>query len=66
MDVRIEQSWKEILAGEFEKEYFERLTSFVREEYKGATPIYPPARLIFNAFDHCPFNEVKVVILGQA
>lgn len=65
MDVRIEQSWKEQLADEFDKEYFERLTAFVREEYKGNTPIYPPARLIFNAFDHCPFDKVKVVILGQ-
>ena len=65
MEVRIEQSWKELLAEEFEKEYFEKLTFFVREEYKGNTPIYPPAKLIFNAFDHCPVNKVKVVILGQ-
>ena len=65
MDVRIEQSWKEILANEFEKDYFTRLTQFVKEEYNSGTPIYPPARLIFNAFDHCPFEKVKVVILGQ-
>ena len=65
MDVRIDTSWKEVLKAEFEKEYFVRLTSFVKEEYAGTTPIYPPARLIFNAFDHCPFNDVKVVILGQ-
>ncbi len=65
MDVRIEQSWKEVLAEEFSKDYFARLTTFVKEEYGGATPIYPPARLIFNAFDHCPFDKVKVVILGQ-
>ena len=65
MDVKIDASWKEVLQPEFEKEYFTRLTSFVKEEYTGTTPIYPPARLIFNAFDHCPFNEVKVVILGQ-
>ena len=65
MDVKIEQSWKEVLEGEFSKEYFSRLTQFVKEEYGGDTPIYPPARLIFNAFDHCPFNKVKVVILGQ-
>ncbi len=65
MDVKIEQSWKEQLAEEFEKEYFEKLTQFVRGEYQGNTPIYPPARLIFNAFDHCPFEKVKVVILGQ-
>ena len=65
MDVRIEQSWKEVLADEFNKEYFARLTQFVKEEYNSGTPIYPPARLIFNAFDHCPFDKVKVVILGQ-
>ena len=65
MDVKIEQSWKEVLASEFEKDYFTRLTQFVKEEYNGGTPIYPPAKLIFNAFDHCPFNKVKVVILGQ-
>lgn len=65
MNVRIDASWKEVLQEEFKKDYFARLTSFVKEEYAGATPIYPPARLIFNAFDHCPFNEVKVVILGQ-
>lgn len=65
MDVRIDVSWKAVLQKEFEKDYFARLASFVREEYAGTTPIYPPARLIFNAFDHCPFNEVKVVILGQ-
>lgn len=65
MDVKIEQSWKEVLENEFAKEYFTRLTQFVKEEYNGDTPIYPPARLIFNAFDHCPFDKVKVVILGQ-
>lgn len=65
MDVKIESGWKEVLAAEFEKEYFVRLTDFVREEYKGYTPIYPPAKLIFNAFNHCPFDKVKVVILGQ-
>ena len=65
MEVKIEQSWKEILKEEFEKDYFKRLTTFVRDEYQGATPIYPPAKLIFNAFDHCPFDKVKVVILGQ-
>ena len=65
MDVRIEQSWKAVLANEFNKEYFVRLTQFVKEEYNSGTPIYPPAKLIFNAFDHCPFDKVKVVILGQ-
>ena len=65
MDVKIERSWKEVLAPEFGKEYFEKLTEFVKGEYSGSTPIYPPAKLIFNAFAHCPFNDVKVVILGQ-
>lgn len=64
MDVRIEESWKQRLAPEFEKDYFVKLTEFVRTEYASQT-IYPPAKLIFNAFDHCPFNEVKVVIIGQ-
>ena len=65
MEVRIEDSWKARLQIEFDKPYFETLTDFVRSEYSGPTPIYPPARLIFNAFDHCPFNDVKVVIIGQ-
>lgn len=64
MDIRIESSWKERLAEEFEKEYFVRLTTFVRREYSEHT-IYPPGRLIFNAFDLCPFDRVKVVIIGQ-
>ncbi len=65
MDVRIEESWKEQLAEEFSRPYFEQLVTFVRNEYMSGTPVYPPAKLIFNAFDHCPFNSVKVVILGQ-
>ncbi|MCC8094715.1 MAG: uracil-DNA glycosylase [Tannerellaceae bacterium] len=64
MDVKIEESWKKQLAEEFEKEYFIQLTNFVREEYRTRT-IYPPGPLIFNAFKHCPFDKVKVVILGQ-
>lgn len=64
MDVRIEDSWKRVLQGEFDKDYFAQLTTFVRQEY-ARTVIYPPAREIFNAFDHCPFDKVKVVILGQ-
>ena len=64
MDVRIEESWKQRLAPEFEKEYFIKLTEFVRAEYMRTT-IFPPAKLIFNAFDHCPFHETKVVIIGQ-
>ena len=64
MDVRIEESWKQRLAPEFEKDYFIRLTEFVRSEYMRTT-IYPPARQIFNAFDQCPFEQTKVVIIGQ-
>lgn len=64
MDVRIEESWKRELAEEFEKPYFAQLTEFVRSEY-ATTTVYPPAKLIFNAFDHCPFDNVKAVIIGQ-
>lgn len=64
MDVRIEKSWKDVLQGEFEKPYFTTLTDFVREEYSRNT-CYPPAKLIFNAFNTTPFHRVKVVILGQ-
>ncbi len=64
MDVKIEQSWKEQLASEFEKPYFKELTDFVRQEYSRTT-VYPPGPNIFSAFDHCPFDKVKVVILGQ-
>lgn len=64
MDVRIEQGWKLQLQEEFEKPYFEKLTEFVHSEY-ASQKIYPPARLIFNAFDQCPFSQIKVVILGQ-
>lgn len=64
MDVKLEQSWKYQLDKEFKKPYFKKLTDFVKHEYSNKT-IYPPAKLIFNAFDSCPFNEVKVVIVGQ-
>jgi uracil-DNA glycosylase len=64
MEVKIEESWKPVLAEEFGKNYFTDLTDFVRNEYK-THKIYPPAKLIFNAFDQCPFNQLKVVILGQ-
>lgn len=64
MEVKIEESWKKHLAQEFEKEYFVRLTEFIREEYSTKT-IYPPGSLIFNAFDLCPFEKVKAVIIGQ-
>lgn len=64
MDVKIEQSWKTHLADEFSKDYFLQLTEFVRQEYQKTT-IYPRGNLIFNAFEHCPFDKVKVVLLGQ-
>lgn len=64
MDVRIEASWKEVLQTEFDKPYFVQLTDFVREEYKRGR-VYPPAGLIFNAFNLCPFSKVKVVLIGQ-
>lgn len=64
MDVRIEKSWKESLASEWEKEYFKTLTDFVRSEYASGK-VFPPAGRIFAAFDACPVDNVKVVILGQ-
>ena len=60
----MEPSWKTRLAGEFEKDYFVKLTDFVRQEYRQAT-VYPSGPNIFNAFAHCPFDRVKVVIIGQ-
>lgn len=64
MDVQIETSWKEALKEEFEKDYFIKLTEFVRSEYRQHT-CYPPGNEIFNAFNLCPLSKVKVVILGQ-
>ena len=64
MDIKIEPHWKKLLNNEFEKPYFAALTEFVKSEY-ATQKIYPPGRLIFNAFDKCPFDKVKVVILGQ-
>ncbi|EMR02117.1 uracil-DNA glycosylase [Cesiribacter andamanensis] len=64
MDVKIASSWKDKLQNEFQKPYFRELTAFVRQEYKTHT-VYPPGPLIFNAFAHCAFEGVKVVILGQ-
>ena len=64
MDVKIEESWKRILGPEFEKPYFTALAEFVRGAYRTET-CYPPAKLIFNAFNRTPFEKVKVVILGQ-
>lgn len=64
MEVRIEPSWKEMLADEFSKPYFAQLTERVRHAYQQQT-CFPPGRFIFNAFEKCPFHRVKVVILGQ-
>jgi len=64
MDVKIGESWKPQLQEEFEKPYFNQLVSFVKSEYASQV-VYPPAKLIFNAFDKCPFDRLKVVILGQ-
>lgn len=64
MDVRIEESWRQHIGAEFDKQYFIDLTSFVRQEYM-QTMCYPPAKMIFNAFNLCPFDQVKVVIIGQ-
>jgi len=64
MQVRIEESWRKILDDEFQKPYFEQLTNFVRQEY-ASRQVFPPSRLIFNAFDSCPFDNLKVVLLGQ-
>ena len=65
MDVKIEQSWKEALAGEFEKPYFAELVNFLRQEKAAGKVIYPPGGQIFRAFDLTPVPQVKVVILGQ-
>lgn len=64
MEVNIESTWKELLSQEFQKEYFINLANFVKKEYATHT-IYPAGKDIFNAFDRCRFDELKVVILGQ-
>ena len=64
MDVKMENSWRDALAEEFGKPYFANLVDFVRKEYTSGV-CYPPGNLIFNAFNLCPFNDVKVVIIGQ-
>jgi uracil-DNA glycosylase len=64
MDVKIEPTWKALLQEEFDKPYFQELAAFVKEEYQ-SKKIFPPPKDIFKAFDLCPFDKVKVVILGQ-
>ena len=64
MDVKIEESWKNILQDEFDKDYFQNLIQFVKSEYQ-STRCYPKGSHIFSAFDHCTFDNLKVVIIGQ-
>lgn len=64
MNVKIEESWRRHMYEEFDKQYFVELTDFVRREYS-QSECYPPGHLIFNAFNLCPFDKVKVVIIGQ-
>ena len=64
MNVRIDPTWRDALADQWDMPYFEALTDFVRQRYQ-TTTVYPPASRIFAAFDACPFDKVKVVILGQ-
>jgi uracil-DNA glycosylase len=64
MDVKIEESWKKVLNGEFDQPYFESLVKFVKDEY-ARHKVYPPGKWMFHAFDCCPFDDVKVVVLGQ-
>jgi uracil-DNA glycosylase len=64
MNVRIDESWRQVLQPEFDKPYFELLTSFVRQAY-ATRQCFPPAGQIFRAFDLCPFDQVRVVIIGQ-
>jgi uracil-DNA glycosylase len=65
MDVKIEPSWKNALAAEFDKDYFINITNFVRGEYLSGKKVYPAPANIFNAFNLCPIDNVKAVIIGQ-
>ena len=64
IDININEEWKNALSAEFEKPYFKALTDFVREEYAAGT-VFPKGKNIFRAFDKCPFDKLKVVIIGQ-
>ncbi|MDR7129161.1 uracil-DNA glycosylase [Algoriphagus sp. 4150] len=64
MEVKIEPSWRSTLMHLFDQKFFSDLVSFVKDEY-ATTKVYPPGKEIFNAFNHCPIDSVKVVILGQ-
>ncbi len=65
MEVKMEESWKNTLKSEFSKPYFQQVVTFIKVEKAQGKTIYPPGGLIFNAFDKTPFDQVKVVILGQ-
>ncbi len=65
MSVQIEESWKEVLKGEFDKIYFQHIITFLKAEKSSGKIIYPPGQLFFNAFQKTPFSNLKVVILGQ-
>ena len=65
MDVKIDESWKKVLRDEFSKEYFTQIVGFLRMEKAAGKTIYPPGSLIFNAFNLTPFDQIKVVLLGQ-
>lgn len=64
MNVRIAEDWKQVIGEEFDKPYFAELAQFVRDEYSSRR-IFPAGRNIFRAFDKCPFDDLKVVIIGQ-
>lgn len=64
-NVKIEESWKQVLSQEFDQPYFDALVTFIKKEKAAGKTVYPPGSLIFNAFDTTPFDAVKVVILGQ-
>lgn len=64
MQVKIEDSWKKVLSDVFEQDFFQRLVSFVKDEYQ-TNQVFPPGKEIFNAFEHCSLESLKVVILGQ-
>ena len=65
VEPKIEESWKSMMADEFHKPYFSELKNFILEEKSKGQIIYPPGQLIFSAFNHTPFDKVKVVIVGQ-
>ena len=65
MNVKIEASWKEVLQDEFKKPYFKQITEHIKTEKEQGKTIYPPGSLMFNAFEQTPFNNVKIVLLGQ-